>query len=40
MPTDALAAYDRVLLIFLGSMVACWAVLLLLYPRRERAASK
>ncbi|MEZ5235070.1 MAG: MFS transporter [Acidimicrobiales bacterium] len=37
---DALATYDRVLLTFIASMVACWAVLLLLYPRRERSARR
>ncbi|MCC6433841.1 MAG: MFS transporter [Acidimicrobiales bacterium] len=36
---DAVAAYDRVLYTFLASMVACWAVLLLLYPRRSRPAK-
>jgi predicted MFS family arabinose efflux permease len=34
---DVLAAYDRVFGTFLSSMVACWLVLLVLYPRRAAA---
>lgn len=32
---DVLAAYDRVFWTFLGAAVACWLVLLFVYPRRD-----